>query len=193
MHLQYNDWELYQHFGQSFAGFVFKTLPYFWLLIFGVFGAFAYYSFRHTKKGYRYSFVLVVLGCLVASFALGFGLQRVGVAERTERFIYERFPAYEKIVSLREMRWARPEDGVLAGEIWGRIEGGFALEDLKGNSWKVMARPEVMDPRLKIRRGMQVRIIGEKIDQGLFEAEKVLPWMGPQKKLKEKSMRLRTR
>ena len=70
------DWDIYHYMGDSFLKTVFISLPYLWLIFLILFTGVAYYSFIHTKRGYRFkSFqerpVLVNVAVLENNFATG--------------------------------------------------------------------------------------------------------------------------
>jgi uncharacterized membrane protein YidH (DUF202 family) len=48
-----------------------QSIPFLWLAILAFFSAGAYYSFRHTRRGYKYATLHVVTVVIVLSLALG--------------------------------------------------------------------------------------------------------------------------
>ncbi len=175
-----NDWAFYKHFDSSFFLFTVKTLPYFWLLLLPIFIFVAYYNFKHTKKGYKYSFPLIVGSSFLISVLLGFAFFGIGLAEKLEDKALRHLPLYEDFVLKPQLeRWTRIEDGALGGEILSINENiSLNLENFEGEEWEVLT-DEIDQIKLsKFKEGMVIAVIGDKIEEGKFKAEEIHPWRG---------------
>jgi len=176
--LKTNDWGVRAHLDRSFVGFVLESLPYFWLGLLAGLLFLAYYNYRHTSKGYRYS-LFVVLGVALAGFAvLGLLFFGSGLGKAVENSVLNKFPSYQKMHHQREIeRWSQPEKGLLGGEVMEFLENNeLRLEDFEGNEWRVSHPRIPEDKEHFVKEGMMVKAIGEKIEEGSFEAESVRPW-----------------
>ncbi len=49
-----------------------QSIPFVWLAVLAFFTASAYYGFRHTRRGYKYAAIGVVMVVIVLSITLGF-------------------------------------------------------------------------------------------------------------------------
>ncbi|MCK5767319.1 MAG: hypothetical protein KAH35_02955, partial [Candidatus Atribacteria bacterium] len=68
------DWDIYHYLGNSFLKTVFISLPYLWLIFLILFLGIAYYNFIHTKRGYRFRFITILVTSLIISTLLGTAL-----------------------------------------------------------------------------------------------------------------------
>ena len=199
--IETNDWDLHERLEQSQHIFFLRNLPYFWIGLLIVFALIAYIDFRHTKKGYKISLPLAILGTALISIALGFMLFRLGAAERLEHRLHD-MPFYH---DPRVDNWDNSEYGLLAGEIIEILDNkNFTLETFKNEQWTIVLEEENTD---RLEPGRFVGIFGEEIGEFTFEAEKIRPWKGnvppkkgpkpgsmmhPPKKVKENVRPLRT-
>ncbi len=164
----------------SFIQFFFDVVPLFWLVSFGLMVLFGYYNIRHTQRGYRFSFYIVVIASVVASFVGGTLLYTVGVGSTIDNI--HRPVRFGIPLSMKEEeRWNDIGKGLIAGEVL-----GFAPEDttvivklFSGTSQSVSLKELDDTSRSFVQPGAQVRIIGER--QGpsatdIFIACVVLPW-----------------
>ena len=112
-----NDWDIYKYMDDSLLGFIFGTLPYFWILFLVIFIAAGHYNFKHTKKGYKYHLHLMIIVNILVSIFLGTILYDAGVGQAIDQALSERMPFYEKFINRRMMMWKQFEKGRLAGLI----------------------------------------------------------------------------
>jgi hypothetical protein len=175
--LETNDWNIRRMLDDSLLKFAFRTLPYLWIIIFIAFIFIGYYNLRHTKKGYKYSFILVVGVNLLATVILGYALFGIGAAKRIDSFALDRIPVYERVQNeQRKELWSRPGQGLIAGEIKKIVRpNGFTLNDFNNNEWNVILNNNQLPDRI-LREGSIVQVIGTKVGQFEFEAEMVRPW-----------------
>ncbi len=80
---------------------IFFNIPYFWIFLFSVFLFLAYYNFKHTKKGYRFSGCLIISIIFLASILLGVIAHGAGMGARIEGETFRRFPPYRKIMEFQ--------------------------------------------------------------------------------------------
>jgi len=171
-----NDWELYAYGNLSLPYLILLSLPHFWLTCLALFITLAYYNIRHTKSGYRYGITYIIIGSIVISLMLGGTLYVAGLG----RVIDERFaravPLYDRFARPRHLIWMQPHHGLLAGTVMTVTdETHFRLRDFGDNDWEVtyvMPRPNV----ITLSKGIRLRVIGERIDEGRFSAHMIAPF-----------------
>ena len=178
------DWAIYHYIGESFLKTVFISLPYLWLIFLILFTGVAYYNFIHTKRGYRFKFISILLISLVISITLGTGLYFNGFSERLENVFSEKIPYYNRLVYSCEEQWMRPERGLLAGTITetGLPENSFILKDLNNNQWKIEASKAIWKGKLTPATGLKIKLIGKVINNNNFKAMEIRPWQQGQRK-----------
>ena len=174
-----NDWRMYAPISGSLLKFVFLTLPYFWLLFLFLFIMVAYFNLRHTKKGYRYSLISIIIGSFALSMILGSGLYAVGLGQAVDDILGKKAPFYERFINKRMGMWSNPDRGLLAGVIIDKIsDNEFKLLDIKRKEWLILTEKATTVPEMILKVGTPVRLIGQCLDESSFEAIRIMP-MGP--------------
>jgi len=77
------------------------NIPYFWIFILSIFLFLAYYNFKHTKKGYRFSEYLIISFIILVSILFGVIAHGVGMGARIEGATFRKFPPYRKIMEFQ--------------------------------------------------------------------------------------------
>jgi len=172
------DWDIYHYIGNSFLKTVFISFPYLWLIFLILFTGVAYYNFIHTKRGYRFKLISILLISLVISITLGTGLYFNGFSERLENVFSEKIPYYNRLVYSCEEQWMKPERGLLAGTIIeiGLPENIFILMDLDNNRWTIEAGKVIWKGKTAPVIGLKIKLIGTLIDENNFKAMEIRPW-----------------
>lgn len=175
-----NEWAFYRHFDDNLLVFTFRTLPYFWCLLLVIFVFIAYYNFQHTKRGYKYSFPLILGSSFVISVVLGAAFFGIGIAEELEDKALHNLPLYEDFAFRPQLeRWSNAEKGVLGGEILSISENdSLNLENFQGEEWKILIEKVEDEEKKSLNTGMIIRIIGNKTGEKQFSAEEIHPWKG---------------
>ncbi|PIT90323.1 MAG: hypothetical protein COU22_02805 [Candidatus Komeilibacteria bacterium CG10_big_fil_rev_8_21_14_0_10_41_13] len=178
---RHNGWLL---FGRFNGFFFIKTIPYFWLIILALFILLAYYNFRNLEGGYKYKFELVVLASIVLSIILGLVFYNFGLTERLERGFERKLPFYKEAVVDRLDRqhrqlWLSPDYGFLGGKVI-LIEGheSFTLEGFDRRLWSISQKKAEFS-RPGMEEGVFLKIIGRRIGEDQFEAERINFFEGP--------------
>lgn len=170
--LETNDWEIYERLEHSLLGYTLMTLPYFWFALLAGFIALAYYDFRKTEKGYRYKYSSIILGGLGITLIAGVTLHSFDFGKEIDDRFLEHIPFYEELHHNPQVqRLNNPEKGILAGYISELSKDEVELEDFNDQEWDILL-PAQHPP---LREGMFVKMIGEKIDDETFRAEKIGP------------------
>jgi len=181
--LRNNEWDLHPVLGTGLSKFILLTFPYFWLIILAVFIYLTYIEIKRTKTGYKYNPLLIVLISFLVSITLGSGVYATGLGERMEK-VLNRSPLYQRMFFQKQRMWEMPGSGLIGGTIT-KIDSeyDFEIEDLKGNIFHIIADEESPTGNLILQEGMEVKIIGEKIDEETFKAYEVRPFFGPRKEI----------
>jgi hypothetical protein len=169
--------------GRLFSFGFFRSLPFFWIGLLIAFSVLAISEFRNTRHGYRHR-IAVVAALSGIVIVIGASLLSAwGADERAERMMKSRFPRYTEMMEMRERFWSRPEEGFLSGTITGITPKSISLIDSDGTTWVVILKDGTkVRPLVRIEKESAVRILGEKRDGHVFEAEEIRPWekpMGP--------------
>lgn len=125
-----SDWEFYEATHDNLLTFAVAVMPYTWLIALLVFGVLAYESVRHTKRGYRYSLPVMVLGSVGASVVCGSTLYALGVGPYIDSEIGSRIPMHQSLAQTKLGFWNQPERGIMAGLVTEVATSGetFVLE-----------------------------------------------------------------
>lgn len=172
-----NDWNVYEYINDSFLGFIFVTLPYFWIILLGAFIIIAHYNLRHTKKGYRYSLNAIAFISIIGSIVLGTLFYKVGLGQAIDDVFVERVPFYQKFLGDRHKRWASPQDGLLAGVIAEvHKDNTLSLQDRTNTIWRVNIDEACMFQDIVFTEGLFIKIIGEReTSTSTFKALRIIP------------------
>jgi len=172
------DWDIYHYMGDSFIKTLFISLPYLWLIFLFLFTGVAYYNFIHTKRGYRFKLISILLISLIISISLGTGLYFNGFSERLEKIFSAKIPYYNQLVYSCEEQWMQPKRGLLAGTIIeiGFPENNFILRDLENNRWEIEASKVIWKGKLTPTTNLKIKLIGKLIDNNNFKAVEIRPW-----------------
>ena len=163
-----------------------RWAPYAWLLLLALFTLAAWYNFKHTKRGYRYSYTLVVLGSIFASLIVGTGLYFGGAAEHAERYAARLSGGYYAgSAEHRERVWSQPSKGLLAGVPLGTLVEGIevvTLIDFTGKAWQVQSSSLSAQERAVMMVSPKIAIVGTRVSDSVFKACSIIPWAEPGKR-----------
>lgn len=156
---------------------LFVIVPFFWIICLAIFAVSVFYYIKHTKKGYKYSPKLIVLGTLVVSLIFGGALSAMGVDRFIDDVLGEKAPMYDRVINPRLDYWSSPENGRLMGMIISQIDSTtYNLVDRGGEAWVIETKDESDAKKIKVDR--PVRLAGEKISNRTFIVEEVMS-VGP--------------
>jgi len=174
-----DDWNIYRDLDNNPIKFILVTLPYFWLIFLVLFVFILYYDFKHTKRGYHYSFISVAAASIVLSIILGGAFFKFGLGQYIDDVLGERAPFYKWIVNSQINYWDDPDQGRLIGLIISISQPDeFGLQDTRNKQWTVKLEQKTMFPPDIIIVGKPVRIIGKEMSENIFSAFRLLP-VGP--------------
>ncbi len=176
--LRYNDWDIYGQVSGNILGFILITLPYFWLILLIIFIFIIFYNVKHTKKGYRYSMPVIIVGSIVVSIILGGLFYGVGLGRAIDDILGERVGFYPKIFNQQIDFWSRPEEGRLTGLIVDRPAlDTLTLFDLEQREWEVKIKDIGFGETMEMPIGGAIRIMGKQLSEKVFMAERIMPVM----------------
>ncbi len=169
------DWDIANNLGTRTGQLFFMVFPYFWLIILAILLMLAYFEFRHTKRGYKYSLILVAGLYIIITGLLGGIFYRLGWAAQLEQAAAGNLPYYNQMIYARGI-WVRPEAGLLAGKIISANGNIIKIWDLNGQEWTVDVSSS--SQRALINSEKDIKIIGEQTGDRQFQAWQIRPWCG---------------
>jgi len=133
------EWELYTATHETFFDFAVDSLPFIWIISLAIFSFVAYKNFKNTKKGYKYSIIIVLLLSILISIVGGGIFYLFGFGKVFDEEIGGRIPLYEPIFIHRQQIWARPEKGLIFGEVikTGPDFSSFIIKSDNGQEWVI--------------------------------------------------------
>ncbi len=147
------------------------TAPFFWLIIYAIFGLLVYYHIKRTKDGYRYQYGTVMLAILTLSVLFGISFYRAGLGARLDDQLC-RSPWYATVFNPRLGYWAQPESGRLSGlVVLDEGNGVYRLIDQENKQWLISTETELV-------AGQVVRLSGLASGQASFEVQEAAT-LGP--------------
>ena len=185
-----SDWDVYSQLSNNFLSFFLLVLPYFWLIILGIFILIAYYNLKHTKKGYKFSLKSISLFVLAISIILGIFWYNIGLGQAIDNALSNRIPVYRQYINRMQQRadmWQQPDKGLLVGIVTElEIEGSILkIKDPQGKEWNIVADRETLAPLLlssvNIEGNLPIIVMGQQIDDNQFQAEMIRLFIKGQK------------
>jgi hypothetical protein len=163
---------------KPFIANIISGIPYVWLAALVLFTLVAFFGFRHTKKGYRYSASKVIAASLSASLLLSACLNTVDIGGYIHRYLIENVNVYNNLIYANEHRWSNSEKGLLGGKvIQANIPGHvLVVRDFKKGIWRVDISKAEINPKTKISPGKYLKITGVKTGKKTFQALSIQAW-----------------
>jgi len=159
-------------------GNIILSIPYAWLSLLALVTLIAFFSVRHTKKGYQYSGKGFVAGFLLVSIALSIGLNATMIGEYTSDYFEERFHGYHELVDYTEGQWSDPARGFLGGRVIEYIKSShrLVLKDFNGGVWNVDISQAKVSSKTSFVPGSYLKIKGQQTGTDLFSAQTLHDW-----------------
>lgn len=182
-----NDWDIYSEIHESKLTHIISTLPYLWLALFAIMLVLLYIDLKHTKHGYKYSGITIVLATFAASVVIGTGLHAAGLGQRLDTAIRETAPRQAHFFNPRLRGLSSPEDGVIMGRI-SEIDTISSTtihilikNPLLEDRWIVIVTEETVLPERGIHIRDHIRALGDEIEaeddeHEFFLANIILPF-----------------
>lgn len=156
-----------------------RSIPYAWLVTLALFMIAAYYSFRHTRRGYRYSVFRVVAGSVLLSVMLSGILHTFGIGKHVHRYLIDNVKGYGSLVYTNDVLWAQQEKGLLGGKVvrYSRCDSTVVIRDYRHHFWRVDISRARKHRGAHIAVGKYLKITGFKTGTNSFRAATIRPWV----------------
>ena len=173
-----SDYRLLLSLSYSKVQFLIASLPFLWIISLIIFLIISIIGIRHTRTGYRYPLIKILSINIVVAILLGIVFFYSGGAEAIDQIFAEKIPAYRGIEENKISRWADPENGFLSGTIIEDNDGTIIVEDSGGKKWEISTKEAVISKRVSLKVGEKIKIIGEIIEDNIFDAREIRSWEG---------------
>lgn len=173
------DWDLYRFAHQSAIIYSLTLLPYFWMVLIGIFLALAFFDLRKTETGYKYGWLKMSLAPIGGIIAFGLLFSWAGLGGNFNMILAKDIPYYgQHLMMTKETQWMQPDSGFLAGSLTAVSNNKLEVSDLNGQNWNVfLDEKTLIRPAVDIAPGEMVKIIGSKKEANNFQAIEIRPWM----------------
>ncbi|MEI7695963.1 MAG: hypothetical protein WCI64_10010 [Chlorobium sp.] len=157
---------------------IITSIPYVWLVALALFTLVAFFGFRHTKKGYRYSAPKVIASSLLASLLLSLCLNTLDVGGYIHRYLVENVHVYNNLVFANEQRWTNSQKGLLGGKVIlvDKSNSFITLRDFRKGIWRVDIATADVHPKTRIVSGRYLKITGITTGTRTFKAISIQNW-----------------
>ena len=170
--LKHSNWQLAEK-GDDFWSFFLLTIPYFWIIFLSLFVFVIYYNFKHTKKGYKYKPLHIIIIAILASIIIGELFYLAGLSKKIDDVLGARAPFYKEMFNPQLHYWCNPDKGRLAGILLNENKE-LALIDPSGKYWQL----QIEDNQVELisdyyTSGQVVNILGNIVsfEDGIFQVE----------------------
>lgn len=171
--------EMFSFWGQKNGwGLMISSFPYLWLVMVIIFLVLGIAEFLRTRHGYKYRLRTVAIGAISVIFLGGWLFYAIGFSGQAENYLEERLYSYNKITKTPLVFWSQPEKGLISGVIVSNQpeEESIRLEDWQKDVWTVDYSKAFVRPRVQLREGEIVKVIGDPATSKEFRAAEIRPW-----------------
>jgi hypothetical protein len=170
-----SDWDVYGRIDhEPFE--LFLLVPFFWIICLSILTFLVYYDVKHTKKGYRYSPILIISGVVGTSIFFGVIFHVAGVGKKVDDVMGRNVPYYDKVVNPNVNFWSQPERGRLSGMVIMQIkENDYVLVDREKGEWEILTEEVEQAPSFKLEIGQPTRLLGKALPEHKFTVVEILP------------------
>lgn len=180
--VSHHQYALYEATHENFLTFLVDTLPYLWIVVFGIMVFVAVYNLRHTSRGYRYPLPYILASSIILSFAGGSALQFFGFGYTIDSILGKQMQAYMSMEKQEARMWQAPEEGRLLGrQVFVTVSPTTTVvfADTTGQRWRLNVTELFDRDRALLASEERVRVFGELTDRDakIFHACGVFSWM----------------
>lgn len=168
-----NDWDLAGRLG---AGFILRSMPYFWVFFLAVFVLLGEFTYAKTTVGYRYGILKTMGVYMLMTLVLGGVFSVFGIGAIFERGMAGHGFMQGVMFNQTEV-WSHPEQGLLSGTITSVASSSMMLTDFPGKEWSVDLAHAFVRGRAQLESGALVKVLGS-ASGTVFTADEVRPWVG---------------
>lgn len=174
------DWDLYRFVHENRVVYFLSLVPYPWFILAAILLLAAFFEFRRTPRGYRYSRLAMWALVLGGFLAVGAWAVFSGFGSGFNTAITRDLPApAQRLMVTKESQWMQPDKGFLAGKILSVSGNDLQLKDLAGKDWKIQIGPETLvRPAAQVSKNGTIKIIGQEKNVDTFSAQEIRPWEG---------------
>lgn len=166
-------------FSGSKIEFLFSILPLLWIFFLAIFSVVSIFGIRHTKTGYRYSFLKILSINILLSVLLGSIFFYYRGAEKTERIFAENVAIYKSFEEHRISRWSNPQHGFLSGIILENKNNEIVVvKDFNNKQWNVYIQDVFIRSKFYLNKGEKIKIRGKILENNIFKAQEIRKWEG---------------
>lgn len=176
--IQQTDFNLISHMSHSKLEFFLALLPFFWIFILLIFLFMSIIIFRKSAKGYKYNWPKLLLLSTASSVLIGTLFFIGGGGQKIEKAFAEKLTYYESVLDNKKKVWTNPERGFLSGTLQEINKDGILLIDFNNKEWDLDYSQAFISPRVLLKRGEQVKLIGEITRSKHFKVKEIRPWNG---------------
>jgi len=176
--IQQTDFDLVSHLSHSRVELFLGLLPFFWITTLLIFLVAAIFTFRKSKKGYKFGWNRLLSLSTVASVLLGILFFIGGYSDLLENTFAEQVSYYECLQEKKQKIWMRPEVGFLSGTIEKVDVNRLQLIDFNNKKWEIDYGNAFIAHPVHLEKGEQVKLVGKITQANTFQAEEVRPWDG---------------
>ena len=184
--IQQADFSVVGHLSHSWLELFLGLLPIVWIVFLTMFLWVAFFSFRHSNRGYKMTAAKLVAYSAASSILLGTLFFIGGGAQQLERAFAIHVSLYESVQEKKVKLWSLPEDGYLSGQIEEVGPADFTLVDFQKKTWKVTYLDAFIPPMVGLEQGETVKLIGKMTADGEFDAAEIRPWGGRGKRMRNR-------
>jgi len=169
------DWDLHNRLAGSLIDYIDMIFPYFWLICLAVVVVLAYYNFSLTRRGYKHGLLWISLGTVGLSVLLGSVLYFTNLGQYLDSVAEQYLPVQKLVMTRQHELWNNPEEGLLGGKVTAlALPRFFEIRSFDDQRWVIVITE--YDPRMMVRPGEMVKIIGRVLNNTTFEAHEIRPW-----------------
>ena len=114
---RHSEWQSYQATHDSLGAFLFDIMPYTWIVTLGLFAALSFAFVRHTKRGYRYQVIVLMVSSVGASAALGTAVFAFGAGPFIDQKLGAFIPLHRSLHDKKLGFWNQPDRGLVEGVV----------------------------------------------------------------------------
>ena len=168
---------------EIFPKIILLGLPGIWISFMFALSFLAGVSMQKTERGYKWSFLTILIGIILIQIAVGGVLAHTSFAEKVEKTL-QRNIGTRSLEERKARIWDIPENGLLSGEIINIELDQWNIRNRRGDEWEIIIEGRTeLPPNMDIKKGDLIRARGEVLDETekIFQAEKIFPMKGRQR------------
>ena len=178
------DFNLISHMSHSRAEMFLGLLPFFWIVTLLIFLFIATIVLRRSKSGYKFNWPRLLITSTAASVLLGTIFFIGGGGLQLENTFSEKVPLYKSVHENKKELWMNPEEGLLSGTIEEINKDKIQFIDFNNKLWDLDYSHSSIAGSVQLRKGEQVKLIGEITSPNYFYVKEIRPWNGKGKQRK---------